>query len=169
MKAESAHAASTAPPTGPAPDLTDTATTDPATVSSSTEEAVPLDTTSDAPHSRWTSTRKLAVGVGAAGVVALAAGAVFAVQTQGLKDDAAGLCPTSPCADADAANALSARADTRATMTNVSLGVGAAFVVGAVVLWFVGAPSDPTTQTDDVAFVPQISPTYAGVGFNARF
>lgn len=172
MKAELEHAASTAPPSGPASDPA--ATQSMPTPSSGGGAQEPATTTTDDDEtprdtSRWTTKRKIAIGLALGGVIGLGAGTVFAVQNQGYKDDAARLCPSDPCANADEANVLSDRASARATLANVSFGVGAGLVAGAVVLWFVGAPSTTTDHSDDSAFVPQITPSYAGAVYSGRF
>lgn len=173
MKAELEHAASTAPPSGPASEPT---ATQPHPAPASGGDGVPqpepevsdTDETRQA-MSRWTGKRKIAVGLALGGLIGIGAGTVFGLQNRSYKDDAARLCPSDPCANADEANALSERADTRAILANTSFGVGAALVAGAVVLWFVGAPSTTTRDADDSAFIPQITPAFAGVAYTGRF
>ncbi len=179
MKAELAHAASTAPLTEPASDQVAPPTTRrvgaaPATISSDARArpagSAPETSVATTASSRWTTTRRIALGLGATGVISLAAGVVFGTQSQGSKGDAAQLCPKSPCADADQANALAERADQRATLANVSYGVGAAMVAGAAILWYVGAPSvaAPTPNADS-AIMPHLTSTFAGVAYQRSF
>ena len=165
MKAELAHAASTAPPTGPAADQ----------VGAPTNHRAGSSTTPDDGHahpagSRWTTTRRIALGAGAIG---LAAGVVFGVQTRGFKDDASRLCPTTTCDDADKgsqANALTDRAARRATLANISFGVGAGMIVGAAILWYVGGPSATgSASRTDSAIIPHLTPTFAGVAYHGSF
>lgn len=172
MKAELEHAASTAPPTGPASDPMPAHSNASTPISTGTQE--PAAEPSEDDHtthepSRWTSKRKIAIGLALGGVAGLGAGTVFAIQNQGYKDDAARLCPSNPCTNAEEANALSDRADTRATLANVSFGIGAGLVAGAVVLWFVGAPSSMHDRSDDAAFIPQLAPGFTGVAYGGRF
>jgi len=101
--------------------------------------------------STFTGRRKLAVGVGAAGVAALAAGGLLGWTARGLEDDAYALCPAEACDDAAEANDLVSRAETRALYANVSFGVGAAALIGAAVLWFTGAPVALTPTNDGLA------------------
>jgi hypothetical protein len=55
--------------------------------------------------SAFTGRRKLALGVGGAGVVAVGAGVLLGLQAKSLDDDANALCPSlTGCANADAAN-----------------------------------------------------------------
>lgn len=168
MRAELEQAASTAPPSGPAPDQPndqDDAGGATTPVTGPVDELEPDD---GPPPSRWTTTRKIGLGIGAAGVLTVAAGIAFGIQGHGYKDDAARLCPSTPCSNAAEANALSDKADTRALMANVSYGAGAAMIVGAAVLWFVGAPSSGAAN-QDVAVVPQITPAFAGLAVSGSF
>jgi len=168
MKAELDHAASTAPPTGPASDQGGSPVADATPASGPTTASTGGDDDKVPLSSRWTGKRKVALGLAIGGVVGLGAGTVFALQNQSYKDDAARLCPSSPCANAEEANALADRASTRATLANISFGVGAGLVAGAVVLWFVGAPSTDHTD-DDAAFIPQVAPGFTGVAYGGRF
>jgi tetratricopeptide (TPR) repeat protein len=167
MRREMESAASTAPLTGPAPD-------DPIPGSTVAADDGREDLADDRlvdiePGSRWTSMRRAAVGVGGIGVAAIAAGIVFGLQAQDYKDQAAAICPSDPCGRAVEANVLSGKADTRATLANVSFGTSAALLAGAAILWYVGAPSSGGTDTDRGAFMPQLSPTFAGIAFEKRF
>jgi hypothetical protein len=109
------------------------------------------------------------VGLAAGGAVAIGLGVLFGVQANGLNDDAVQLCPNpaTPCDRADEANALSDRADTRALLANVSLGAGAAMVVGGAVLWFLGAPS--ADGDEHAALVPHVAPSFTGIVWSGRF
>jgi len=71
--------------------------------------------------SRLTGKRKGALGVGAFGAVAVGAATVLGVQAKNAQDEAHGPCPRSPCVDADEANQLGDRAESRARLANVSL------------------------------------------------
>lgn len=165
MKAELEHAASTAPPSGPISEPAG-----PATGGPTTTEPEPIEDPVDGSPSRWTTTRRVSLGVGALGLVSVAAGAVFGLQANGYKDDAASLCPSEPCADADRANELGDKADTRALMANVSFGVGAGLVATAVVLWFVGAPSDSSEVASGRALVvPRLTSDAATLEVTLRF
>jgi len=171
MKAELEYAASTAPPSGPASEPAGPQAApqggralDPVPPASENDDEETLQ-----PTSRWTGKRKIALGLAVGGAASIAAGTVFGLQNRRYKDDAARLCPSEPCVNADEANALSDRASTRATLANVSFGVGAGLVAGAVILWFVGAPSTEPDHSDESAFVPQITPTFAGAAYTGRF
>jgi serine/threonine-protein kinase len=102
----------------------------------------------------FTPKRTIAVGLAGAGVVAVGAAVVLGIQAKGFRNDAYALCsdPAVPCARGDEANALMDRGRSRATGANIAYGVGAAAVIGAAVLWFVGAPEDSEKR---VSITPQ--------------
>jgi hypothetical protein len=101
----------------------------------------------------FTTKRKVAIGVGAVGVAAIGAGVFFGLQAKGFEDDAFALCPNpmTPCADGNRANDLIKKGESRAMLANITLGVGAAAVIGAGVLWFLGAP----VESGNVAVMPR--------------
>lgn len=101
-----------------------------------------------ATSSMFTSKRKLALGIAAVGIATLAGGVVLGLQAKNFENDAYALCPDpmSPCAESDQANALISKGESRAMFANISYGVGAAALIGAGVLWFVGAPAEPTSR-----------------------
>jgi hypothetical protein len=119
------------------------------------------------PQSSFTGRRKLAVGVGAAGLLAIGGGIVLGLQAKGFESDAAERCPMlTGCANADAANVLVDKANQRALFADVAFGVGAAAVVGAVVLWLTGAPDRAAGET---ALTPFVNPTSTGVAVTGSF
>lgn len=118
--------------------------------------------------SRWTTSRKVSLGVGAGGLVAAGVGVALSFRALGLRDDAEALCPTLSCQDAAAANALADRADANDRNALIAYGVGGAAVVGAVVLWIVGAPHDPGDERV-VSVQPRLHSTFAGVDLSVRY
>lgn len=119
-------------------------------------------------ESMFTTRRKIAIGVGGVGVAALAAGIVLGIQAKGFKDDAFALCPdpATPCADGNHASALTETGHTRAIYADVSFGVAAASLIGAGVLWFVGAPVD---SDRGVAVTPRVGGGAAALDVTVRF
>jgi hypothetical protein len=115
--------------------------------------------------SMFTPKRKLAVGVAAVGVVALAGGVVFGLQSKGFEDDAFALCPDPnvACPDGDRATELSEKSASRGLFANVAYGVGAASLIGAGVLWFLGAPV--ATEDGNVTVTPRAN----GLDVTVRF
>jgi len=124
--------------------------------------------------SRFTTTRKIALGVGVGGLAAIGTGLVLGVRAEGFDQDAAELCPEPSCARADEANALIERGQTSARYANIAYGVGAVVVVGAVVLWLTGAPDDdtlrePRSGAPGAAVGVRLSPAFAGFDVTMRF
>jgi hypothetical protein len=90
----------------------------------------------------WTARRRLAVGLAAGGVVALATGSVLGVLSNRKRSDAEALCPDprDPCDSADRANELSSSASKLAIGADVAFGLAAGAATAAVILWMTGAP-----------------------------
>jgi len=118
----------------------------------------------------FTSKRKIAVGVGAVGLLAVAGGAVFGLQAKSLQDESFTLCPdeNAPCANELAAEAKSKDANSKALLANVAFGVGGVAIIGAAVLWFTGAPP-AATDDDRVGVRPVLAPNYSGIDVTVRF
>jgi len=128
-------------------------------------QAPPL--TTPARGSRFTTMRKIALGLGAGGVAAVGTGLVFGLRAQGFDQDADDLCPEPPCARAAEANALIDRGRTNARYANIAYGIGAVAVVGAAVLWFTGGPADddarePRSGAPGAAVGVKLSPVFKG-------
>jgi hypothetical protein len=102
--------------------------------------------------SRFTTKRKVAVGVAVAGVVLLGTGAVFWDKANGLESDARAICPPESCSasSAELANSLQEDARDRAMRGNLFFGAGLIAGVASGLLWYAGAPS-----TSGVAIQPQ--------------
>lgn len=96
---------------------------------------------------------------GGVGVVALGAGTYFGLHTMSLSRDANEACPTSACSDRGAVD-KSRDAARDARLANLTLGLGAFAVGGAVLFYFVGRPgtSPPSTGqwrvTPDARLLP---------------
>jgi hypothetical protein len=104
------------------------------------------------PANRFTTRRKIALGVGGIAPVALTAGIVLGRQSRQLDSEAYMKCesPLKPCNMASEANALNQRAGTRALQANIAFGVAGAAVIAAAVLWFTGAPEARVTVAPHV-------------------
>jgi hypothetical protein len=93
--------------------------------------------------SRWTATRRVAVGFGGAAAIATATAVVLGLRARGLERDAFASCdPEVPCALAGTAQATLDRAHDRALIANIGFGIGAGAAITAGILWFVGRPRD---------------------------
>jgi hypothetical protein len=128
-------------------------------------ETVVIDEPSPMTPRRW-----VAVGVAGGGLIAIAAGSVLGFQAQTLRDDAETRCPPDACSpgDADEANRLNDRAQTRELFANIGFGIGAAAVIAGGVLWFLGAPEEPD-RTGEVSVTPALGPGVVGAAATVRF
>jgi len=118
--------------------------------------------------SMFTPKRKIALGVGGVGVAAIAVGIVLGLQAQSDKNDAFKLCPDpgTPCADGNKASALTSDGHSKALAADAAYGVGAAALIGAGVLWFLGAP---TEADHGVAVAPHVGHGVAALDVTVRF
>jgi serine/threonine-protein kinase len=112
-----------------------------------------------APPSRWTGTRKLATAVGVIGAAGIGAGIAFGLRGKHLEQQADALCPTDACAD-DTALAHNSDARKDARYANIGFAAGGSLVVGAIVLWLVGGPSE---------VAPVVAPDRVGIAFGGHF
>lgn len=126
----------------------------------------------------FTPRRKIAAGVAAGGVVALAAGAFLGFRARGLDDDANSICRQPNCSldDVAAAEAKSADAHRTAIYADVALGVGIGALAAGAILWLRGAPPPgkpdrPQQQSGAgrVTINPVFGPTYSGVAAGVSF
>ena len=101
-----------------------------ATMSSSGDGAAPAKAT----RSTWSSQKTMAVVVAGTGLVALGVGTALGFSAKSKWNDSAPFCQGNFCSD----EGLSIRDDARskATVATIVFGVGAAAIVGGVVLWF---------------------------------
>jgi hypothetical protein len=130
--------------------------------------AEPVDEAVPQSPSTFTPKRKAAIGIGAVGVLAVGSGVLLGLQAKGYEDDAYALCPnpSTACPDGNRANDLIDKADSRALFANVSFGVGAAALIGAGVLWFLGVPATPEAG---VAVMPHGGKDSASLDLTVRF
>lgn len=91
------------------------------------------------PPSRWTGTRKLAVGLAAAGVAGVALGATFGLLGRDREHKSDAICPKDACDDP---RGLSLNADARrdGLVANISFAAGGGLIATAAVLWLIGGP-----------------------------
>jgi len=116
---------------------------------------------------RWTTLRFAAAGSAVVGVAAIAAGAWFGAAASDAAERANALCPTGACSDPEGLR-LADESRSKALTANVSFAVGGAAVVGAAVLWFLGAPDDPDDRRT-LALVPVMSASASGLAVRGRF
>ena len=101
--------------------------------------------------------------VGGAGVVALGVGSYFGFRAISKANDAEELCPKGICNSSEG-TAAADDAHTAATISNVSLVLGAAAVATGVVLFLVL----PTKQGTQVGLLPMIEPSTLGLSVRGR-
>jgi len=121
----------------------------------------------NAEPSTFTTKRKLALGVGAVGLVAAVGGIAFDLRAGSQRDAAAALCPTVTCDHASEANALGDRADGNTRNAYIAFGVGAAAVIGAGILWLTGAPHH--MRRTNVAAAIHLSTSFSGIDVTMSF
>lgn len=114
-----------------------------------------------------TPMRIAAIGSGAVAVAAFVGAIVFSTQANNLDDQSRALCRM-PCSDeeADLKVDLAARSDRKMIYAQLSLGAMLGGAVGAILLWFNGAP-----DTDDggTALAPMVTPGGGGIAVSGRF
>ena len=108
--------------------------------SASASVVVAHDEPRESPSGTFTTKRKLAIAIGGAGVVGVSLGVVFGLKARDLQHQSDAICPQAACGDAHAVQ-LDHDGQSDARIANVAYAVGGAAIVGAVVLWFVGAPA----------------------------
>jgi hypothetical protein len=111
--------------------------------------------------SGMTGKRKLALGVGGAGLAVAIVGTVFYVQGRGLHDDA-GKAPTQAERDS-----LQDDANAKFLIAQIGWGVGAAAIGAAAYLWFTGGPTAGAER--GVTFAPRVDASSAGFVVGGRF
>jgi tetratricopeptide (TPR) repeat protein len=108
--------------------------------------------------SMWTGRRKLAVGIGAAGVVAIGVGSALGLSARSRWNDAEeNHCEALECSAEGVELVDSAR--TRGNISTIAFIAGGAAIAGAAVLWFTGAP----------AVTPMAGPETAGLSVSGTF
>ena len=114
------------------------------------------------PPSRWTTTRKVGVGIAIAGTGALVTAAYFGVRARDDKDEAERRCPEVLCTDSEAVG-LNESAQTSASRANQWALAGVGAIATGVVLWFVGAPESGAGVT------PVVAGGHVGLRYTGRF
>jgi len=117
--------------------------------------------------SEWSTKRRFAIGIAAAGALALGTGTVLGVMAKTKQNDAHTLCmdPQLACDGWRQANDLVRSGHALAIDANVAFGIGAVAAVTAGVLWFTGA----SESHHRVAVEPAISSGHLVVAAHGRF
>jgi hypothetical protein len=112
--------------------------------------------------------RKVAIGVGAAGVVGLGVGAVFGLRASSQWDKAKAECVDGDLDDCPGGVRLGKDAQSSATLSTVAFGVGVAAVAAGAVLWFLNPPA-ADGQAEQARIEPVFGPQSLGAQVTLRF
>jgi hypothetical protein len=110
----------------------------------------------------WTTTRKLSVALGVAGLGAIGGGVYFGLRAKDFEEQANERCPDVLCADPEALR-LNDRAQDNALRANIFYVAGGAAAAIATVMWFVGGPDR------EMVVAPSVGSDRAGVSVLGRF
>jgi hypothetical protein len=114
-----------------------------------------------------TRTREVAIGFGAAGVVALIVSGAVGLDAISLENEATAVCPSGkPCHDLTASQ-KSDLAVSRATIATEVGVAGAVAVAAGVALWFVGRPRESATGVARI--IPTATPDSVALALVGRF
>ncbi len=116
---------------------------------------------------RFTTMRKLSVGVAVLGLAAVGGGIFFGLESSDLESQANERCPEAACNDQMAID-LNEDAQAAGLKANVLIAVGGLAVAGAVAMWFLGAP-DEHDDNAPAALAPVLGRDQVGVAYIGRF
>ena len=106
--------------------------------------------------------------IAGAGVASLAVGTVFGINAISKNDDAKKHCPRGNVCDDPTGASLSKQANDDAVVANITVGLGAAALVGGGLLYFLSAPKHPNKESV-FRVVPAFSPHAALAYAEGRF
>jgi hypothetical protein len=109
--------------------------------------------------------RSAAYVTGAIGVVGLGVGSYFGIRAISKNSDAESHCPKGATCDDAEGPRLTSQAKNAAVVSNITIGVGAAFVVAGVVLYLTSEPK----REARLELHPIVSKDVAGIGFGGAF
>jgi hypothetical protein len=157
----------------PNADVTKVPTPPPTNTANSPEPSTPPPPPPPPPEDTGSTQRTIGLIVGGVGIVGLGVGSFFGFQAMSKNKDAKDLCPrgNNLC---DSANAETLTSDARsaATISTITFGVGAAALVGGLVLFFT-APSaggkEAPSASGKLRLSPLVGPTLGGVQLGGSF
>ena len=97
----------------------------------------------------WTTSRKVALGVGVAGLVAAGTGVYFGLRSRDDEAESNALCPGTVCNVPEGLR-LNASAQTAARNANVFFALGGVALATSGIVWFVGGPDRELRVTPNV-------------------
>lgn len=121
------------------------------------------------PASGSNGLRTAAYVTGALGVVSLGVGTYFGVKAISKNNDAKDHCPGGNTCNDPAGESLTKDAQSAATVSNITIGIGAAFVVAGVVLYLTSAPKEKPASSAHLEMHPLVGRDLAGIGFGGAF
>jgi serine/threonine-protein kinase len=122
-----------------------------------------------APAAGGNGLRTAAYVSGALGVVSLGIGTYFGVKAISKNNDAKDACPDANACHDPNGESLANDAQNAATVSNITIAVGAAFVVAGVVLYLTSAPKEKPESSAHLELHPLVSRDLAGIGFGGAF
>ena len=123
----------------------------------------------EAPPQGGNGLRTAAYVTGALGVVSLGIGTYFGVKAISKNNDAKEFCPGGNTCNDPQGETLTKDAQNAAMVSNITIGVGAAFVVAGVVLYLSSAPKTKAESSARLSLHPLVSRNLAGIGFGGTF
>src|SRR6188768_199563 len=121
------------------------------------------------PPSGANGLRTAAYVTGALGVVSLGVGTYFGVKAINKNNDAKAYCPGGNTCNDPQGESLTKDAQNAATVSNITIGVGAAFVVAGVVLYLTSAPKSKAESAARLEMHPLVGRDLAGIGLGGVF
>jgi serine/threonine-protein kinase len=106
---------------------------------------------------------------GALGVVSLGIGTYFGVKAISKNNDAKDHCPAGNTCNDHEGEVLTNDAQSAATVSNITIAVGAVFVAAGVVLYLTSAPKAKAESSARLEMHPLVSRDLAGIGFGGAF
>ena len=133
------------------------------------ESSIPPRNPEPPPSGGPSALRTAAYVTGALGIVGLGVGSYFGVKAISKNSDAKDHCPGGNTCNDPRGESLTKDAQRAATVSNITIGVGAALVVAGVVLYVTSAPKDNPERAARLELHPLLGRDLAGVGFGGRF
>lgn len=142
----------------------------PAAAGANTQAGTPAPTPAPEPApASGNGMRTAAYVTGALGVVSIGVGTYFGVKAISKNNDAKDHCPGGNTCDDPQGESLTNDAQSAATVSNVTIGVGAAFVVAGLVMYLTSGPKEKASSAARLELHPLVGRNLAGIGFGGAF
>jgi hypothetical protein len=110
----------------------------------------------------WSTSRKVAIGLGVLGAAAIGTGVYFGMRADEVQSQSNRICPGAVCNDAEGLR-LNNNAQAYALRANILFATGGAAIGIATVMWFIGAPTERTV------IAPSMGDDRVGASLVGRF